>query len=466
MVVLDSFKCSLSFDLKPSKLFSMETTPDLRRSWYVLVVLMLAYISSFIDRQVLALLIEPIKRDFHVSDSQVGLLYGLSFALFYTFLGIPIGKLADTKNRKKIIVVGITVWSLMTAICGVTNSFWQLFLARMGVGVGEASLSPAAYSLITDMFPKNKLGTAMGIYNVGVFLGSGLSIFLVALIIKLVSVEGMWDLPIVGLIHPWQTVFFMVGIPGLLIVVLIWFTVQEPERLTAKIEAVPNAEVINYFKANKTVILSIFFGIAFMAFATYGATAWSVSSLVRNYGLKQAEAGVIFGLIVTVFSTGGVITGGRFADSLTKKGLLNGRLTVSFRAMMLSSVIGLCLVTLIATTYVPPMPVLLCLIAAFCFASSLPYAAAVAALQEVVPATMRGIFSALFLFVVNLIGIGLGPLAVGLINDTFFKTPQTILISMAISILFASIISATILRQGLAKFSQSVDNAKNVIIAQ
>ena len=189
----------------------METT-NLRRSWYVLIVLMLAYISSFIDRQVLALLVEPIKRDLNVSDSQVGLLVGLSFALFYTFLGIPIGKLADRKNRKKIILVGITIWSIMTALCGITNSYWQLFWARMGVGVGEAALSPAAYSLITDMFPKNKLGTAMGIYNIGVFLGSGLSIFLVALIIKLVSVEGMWVLPIVGQVHPWQTVFFIIFI--------------------------------------------------------------------------------------------------------------------------------------------------------------------------------------------------------------------------------------------------------------
>lgn len=443
----------------------METT-NLRRSWYVLIVLMLAYISSFIDRQVLALLVEPIKRDLNVSDSQVGLLVGLSFALFYTFLGIPIGKLADRKNRKKIILVGITIWSIMTALCGITNSYWQLFWARMGVGVGEAALSPAAYSLITDMFPKNKLGTAMGIYNIGVFLGSGLSIFLVALIIKLVSVEGMWVLPIVGQVHPWQTVFFMVGLPGLIIVLLIWLTIDEPKRLVVKTTTVPNAEVYSYFKKNKTVISSISFGMAFMAFATYGATAWTVSSLVRNYGLKQSEAGVIFGLIVTVFSTSGVIVGGRYADALTKKGILNGRLTVSFRGMLLSSIVSLGMVVLIASTVTPHITLLLVLMATFCFTSSLPYAAAVASLQEVVPATMRGIFSALFLFVINLIGLGLGPLMVGVINDVFFKTPPTILIAMTISMTLGSLISTLILKQGLAKFAQSIDNARNHLISE
>ena len=166
----------------------MNSTPNLRYAWYVVAVLMLAYISSFIDRQVLTLLVKPLKRDFNVTDTQVGLLIGFSFAIFYTFLGIPIGRMADRKNRKRIIVWGITIWSIMTALCGVTGSYNQLFIARVGVGIGESALSPAAYSLITDLFPRQKLGTALGIYNIGVYLGSGLSILLVALILKLVSV--------------------------------------------------------------------------------------------------------------------------------------------------------------------------------------------------------------------------------------------------------------------------------------
>ena len=139
----------------------MNSPSNLRYAWYVVAVLMLAYISSFIDRQVLTLLVKPLKRDFGVTDTQVGLLIGFSFAIFYTFLGIPIGRMADRKSRKRIIVYGIAIWSLMTAVCGITGTYNQLFLARIGVGIGEAALSPAAYSLITDLFPRHKLGTRL-----------------------------------------------------------------------------------------------------------------------------------------------------------------------------------------------------------------------------------------------------------------------------------------------------------------
>jgi MFS family permease len=436
---------------------SNQPTHSLRYAWYVVAVLMLAYISSFIDRQVLALLVAPIKRDFHVTDTQISLLIGFSFAIFYTFLGIPIGRMADSKSRKLIIIIGITVWSFMTAICGLANTYWALFFARMGVGVGEAALSPAAYSMITDLFPKNKLGTAMGIYNVGVFLGSGLSILLVALIIKLVQVEGMWTLPIVGEIHPWQTVFFMVGLPGLIIVLLIWATVKEPVRQNTNQEKITNAEIKAHFTKNKAAILSIYFGIACMAMATYGATSWTPTSLMRSYGMKQSEAGIIFGLMVTIFSTGGVIAGGRYADYLSNKGIINGRLLVGVRGMTISAILSIILMTLIFITTTPPLPMTLVLCAMFCFFSSFPYAAATAALQEIVPSSMRGIFSAFYLFVVNLLGLGVGPMLAALINDNIFKTENTLMLSMTIGMTIASIISAIVLKNGLKPFAKSIE---------
>ena len=134
---------------------------------------MVAYIFSFIDRQVIALLVEPIRADLQISDTQFSLLHGLAFAIFYAIMGIPIARLADTKSRPLIIAVGVFFWSIATAACGLTRNFWQLFIARMGVGVGEAALSPAAYSMITDLFPKSKLGLALGVYSVGSFLGAG-----------------------------------------------------------------------------------------------------------------------------------------------------------------------------------------------------------------------------------------------------------------------------------------------------
>ena len=437
----------------------MNSTPNLRYAWYVVAVLMLAYISSFIDRQVLTLLVKPLKRDFNVTDTQVGLLIGFSFAIFYTFLGIPIGRMADRKNRKRIIVWGITIWSIMTALCGVTGSYNQLFIARVGVGIGEAALSPAAYSLITDLFPRQKLGTALGIYNIGVYLGSGLSILLVALILKLVSVEGTWSIPFFGDIYPWQSVFFIVGIPGLLIVALIAFTIKEPERQNASKAAVSTQEVNRYFAANRQAILCLFFGIAFMAFGSYATTSWTPTLLVRHYGLTEAQAGLLLGSIVTVFSTGGVIVGGRYSDRLTQQGKADAKMRVGFIGMSIG--LFLALIVLVFFTLTPaPIQGFVVLLALCCFATSMPYGAATAAVQEMIPAPMRATFSALFLFVVNLLGLGGGPLMVGLLNDKLFHDPNQVHLSFAITLVMATGFSCFLLYTGLKPFVQSIENAK------
>lgn len=438
----------------------MNSTPNLRYAWYVVAVLMLAYISSFIDRQVLTLLVKPLKRDFNVTDTQVGLLIGFSFAIFYTFLGIPIGRMADRKNRKRIIVWGITIWSIMTALCGVTGNYNQLFIARVGVGIGESALSPAAYSLITDLFPRQKLGTALGIYNIGVYLGSGLSILLVALILKLVSVEGTWSVPFFGDIYPWQSVFFIVGIPGLLIVALIVFTIKEPERQNATKAAVSTQEVKNYFAANRQAILCLFFGIAFMAFGSYATTSWTPSLLVRHYGLTEAQAGILLGSIVTIFSTGGVIVGGRYSDRLTQQGRADAKMRVGFIGMSLGLTFALIVLAFFTLT---PAPIqgFVVLLALCCFATSMPYGAATAAVQEMIPAPMRATFSALFLFVVNLLGLGGGPLMVGLLNDKVFHDPNQVHLSFAITLVTATGVSCFLLFKGLKPFVKSIENAKD-----
>jgi MFS family permease len=206
-----------------------QTTPNLRYAWYVVFILMLANISSFIDRQILALLVAPIKRDMHLSDTQISLLMGLSFALFYTIFGIFIGRLADKYNRRNIIIGGITVWSLMTALCGGVNSYLQFFLARMGVGVGEATLGPSAYSMITDYFPKNRLARALSTYSMGVFLGSGLAILIGAALISGLPTSGTVNVPILGDIYHWQMLFIYIGLPGLIIALLL-FTIKRHMR--------------------------------------------------------------------------------------------------------------------------------------------------------------------------------------------------------------------------------------------
>ncbi|MDF7820123.1 MFS transporter [Runella sp. MFBS21] len=435
------------------------SSSSLRYAWYVVGVLMLAYISSFIDRQVLTLLVKPLKRDFGITDTQVGLLIGFSFAIFYTLLGIPIGRLADRKSRKSIILWGITIWSFMTVLCGVTDTYGELFWARVGVGIGEAALSPAAYSMISDLFPRQKLGTAMGVYNLGVYVGSGLSILLVALILKLINVEGMWHVPFFGEVYPWQSVFFMVGLPGLLIVLLIGFTIKEPARQQSRKEAVAFLEVTKYFRSNQASLLCLFFGIAFMAFASYATTAWIPTLLVRKYAFTESQAGLLLGVIITVFSTLGVYTGGRYADKLTKDGVADAKMRVGFQGMLIGTALaGVVLVMMIFKLI--PLILLVGLLAMICFFTSLPYGAATAALQEMVPAPMRATFSAFFLFVVNIVGLGGGPLAVGFINDKIFGDTQQVHLSWAISVLIGCSLSCMLLFKGLKPFVRSIDNAK------
>ena len=435
--------------------------PSLRYAWYVVAVLMIAYISSFVDRQVLTLLVKPLKRDFHITDTQYGLLVGLSFAIFYTFLGIPIGRLADRHSRKRIIVWGITIWSLMTALCGMAGSYNQLFLARIGVGVGEAALSPAAYSLITDLFPRHKLGTALAVYNIGVYLGSGLSILLVALVLKLISVDGLWTLPLIGNIFPWQSVFFLVGLPGLLIVILIALTIREPHRAIKGTVAIPVADLLAYYRQNQRAILHLFFGIAFMAFSSYSVTAWVPTLLERKYDLTASQAGLLLGGIITVFSTAGVLFGGRYGDRLTKQGVQDAKMRVGFVGMSFGATLGILLLAGFLFEIVS-LPVLIGLLILLCFFTAMPFGSATAAMQEMVPASMRATFSALFLFVVNIIGLTGGPSMVGVLNDQLFHDDTQVHLSLGIAIVFGTSLSALLLYRGLIPFASAVENARFV----
>ena len=203
--------------------------PSSTSAWYAVVILTIAYVVSFLDRQLLSLVVPLVKRDLLLTDTQVSLLLGLAFALFYTTMGIPIGRLADKKSRRAIIAAGISFWCLMTAACGLAKNYTQLFLARVGVGVGEATLSPSSLSMIGDYFPKEKRGKALGLFNIGVSVGSGIAFIIGGQIIAYVASRDNLILPIIGEIYPWQALFIMVGLPGLIVAALM-MTVKEPER--------------------------------------------------------------------------------------------------------------------------------------------------------------------------------------------------------------------------------------------
>jgi MFS family permease len=434
--------------------------PSLRYAWYVVVILMIAYVSSFVDRQILNLLVEDIKRDFKVSDTEVSLLQGFSFALFYTTLGIPIGRLADKYSRKGIIAVGIALWSFMTAFCGISANYWQLLLGRIGVGVGEAALTPPAYSMIADYFPKNKLAFAMSVYSMGIYIGSGLSLVLGALAIQLATIRPVWDLPLVGQVFSWQLVFFIVGLPGLLIAIWI-YTVREPERkgklmvkdaggnlVTAQVSL---SEVWAYIWANRGAFLGISLGIAFISLSAYAGSAWIPTYLQRVFGWTKVQAGLSYGTIVTLFATSGVIVGGRTADNWRKRGMTDGNI----RVCMVSAFGLMFLGGLYIFMPTPQLAILFLIIPAFL--SALPIGAAAAAVQDIMPNQMRGMASSIYFLILNLIALGFGPTAAALLTDYLFGDPKMVGYSLFIVGIISTSIAAVCLMIARKNYQYSLD---------
>ncbi len=423
---------------------------------YVLFVLTLAYTFSFIDRQILSLLVEPMKLDLQISDTKMSLLQGLSFAIFYTVMGLPLGRMADKYSRRGVISGGIALWSIMTAICGTVSSYSHLFLARMGVGVGEAALSPAAYSLIADTVDKKHLAKAISVYSMGIYLGGGLALIVGGMVIKWADGIGNFVLPFVGEIYSWQLVFLCVGLPGLLLAPLM-FSIKEPRthnKASAQTSA-PLHEVIQYFKNNRKTILFHNFGIACASLAGYGTLAWAPTFLIRNHGLSGPEAGLYFGIIVLVFGAGGVMSGGWIADKWYQSGCTDAKIRVGFLAALFG-VIPAMLYPLLGD-----LTLVLIFMSMSTFFTNFMMGVGPAAIQEVVPNNMRGQFSAFYLFIVNLIGLGLGPTAVALSTDYIFGMSSAINYSLAFVPTGALMLCALSLWCGLSPYRKSLAELKN-----
>ena len=268
-------------------------------AWYMVSVLMVAYMFSFIDRSILSLLVSPIRADLQISDTQFSLLHGIAFALFYTGLGIPIARLADRYSRKHIISIGIVVWSFATAVCGLAKNFVQLFTARMMVGVGEAALSPAAYSMITDSFPKNQLGRAMAVYNTGVFFGVGLAYVIGGIVVTAVADITITGLPVIGELKGWQLTFFIVGLPGVLIA-LFCIMLREPKRGYVNDEHIPVRQILRFMRTNWSTFVTHFFGFAALTLYFNGFMAWAPALINRRFDMPTGQAGIYLGYIVLV----------------------------------------------------------------------------------------------------------------------------------------------------------------------
>jgi len=383
------------------------TAPLAYRS-YVLAVLVLVYTFNFIDRQIVGILAIPIKTELHLSDSQLGMMGGLAFALFYTLLGIPIARLADRVSRTGIMTAALALWSLMTAVCGLTQNFSQLFLARVGVGVGEAGGVTPAYSLICDYFPSEERARALSVYSFGIPIGSAVGIALGGFITSLMS---------------WRMAFFIVGLAGLLITPLLKLTVREPLRgafdslrIARDDRSAPAGNSSSLLEvmallARKPSFWGLSLGASCASMMGYGLFFWAPSFLVRSFHLTLLHASLSYGGLVLVGGLFGIWFGGVFADryGAKRRAMYAFVPAIAFLATVPFYVVGVLSTTLWISFLVLLVPTALGL---------LWLGPVLAAIQHLVPAHMRATASALFLFINNLIGIGLGTTLIGVVSDT------------------------------------------------
>ena len=434
--------------MTPSRAANPKTTPrqaSLGYAWYVVLLLTAIYTLSFVDRQILSLLVAPVKRDLGISDTRIGLLQGLAFALFYTFMGLPLGRIADTRNRRNLIASGVVVWSFFTGLCSVTKSFGSLFLARIGVGVGEASLSPAAYSLISDYFPEERLGVAISVYYMGVFIGSSVAQLVGGIIVDYFAPTPMVHLPLLGAIASWRVTFLLVGAPGLLFAALV-YTIREPLRRNLLRTAEGASTKVSFLEALAQMrlrwqsVAGLSLGMVFQSMCTYSLTFWAPTFFQRVHGWTPGRSGRALSLILVTFGCFGMYVGGKLSDRWQKQGLCEGPLRVAVWSAVGTAVL------LPLAMIVPQAEWTLALMAPGIFFAALPMGTSVAALQRIFPNQVRGQVSALYLFVLNLGGLSLGPLLPGLFNDHLFHNGKMVGASVALTIGGAAVLMLVVFR--------------------
>ncbi len=395
---------------------------------YVLVILVLAYILSFIDRNILALLVGPIREEFALTDFQFSILHGWAFTLFYIFLGLPIGWLADRFSRKWIITSGIFLWSLMTCLCGLAKSFGGLFVTRIGVGVGEAALSPPAYSLMSDYFEPSRLRYATAIYTAGITVGSGTSYMIGGWLYDRFEAMGGLQLPALGLdFKAWQLTFVAVGLPGLLVAALFLF-VREPKRHTTaldKAEGIEFSDVTAHMKAHWQAYTGLILGMSMMAVIGYGMLTWLPEFLLRTYGMAKTEGGAWLGGIFIIGGTAGTFSGAVFAGMLEKRGYQDANMR------LIGIVAAVLVVPAVAAALMPLAEAALVLFALVTYLQYTHFGVGIAALQLITPNQMRAQVSALMLFSTNLFGLALGGSFVAFFTDFVYRSDGALNYSLA-----------------------------------
>lgn len=423
-------------------------------AWGVTICLSFGYALSFLDRELLSLVINPVKESFELTDFQVSLLLGPAFAIFYTVMGIPLGWAADRYNRTRLIAAGMSLWSVMTAFCGLSASFVQIFIARIGVGVGEAALTPSAVSLLSDYFPKNKLPFALSIYSIGLFIGAGMAGIGGGIVLEMLKGVTL-TLPFFGTLEYWQIGFLIAAAPGLLLAIII-LSLREPKRKEMAVDAHGNeqkasfAMAFSYMWTHKKMFLCIFIGGSMVAIIQYQAL-WYPELFMRNWGWTTAQAGPATGLPTIFGGISGLLLGGYYMSHQSKIGNKDVALKLAFFAA-----IGIALPAVI----MPLMSNTALAIGGVTiikFFVAMPLIAGTTAVRMAVPNQMRGQFTAMYFVAVGLVGATIGPVMPGFINTFVFgEGTDTLGYALSISAALTVPFSTTLLWIGWGEYKKHV----------
>ncbi|WP_433705321.1 spinster family MFS transporter [Paraburkholderia sacchari] len=430
---------------------------DSGQAWYILTVLTLAYSLAYIDRQLLNLLVEPIKQTLAISDTQLSLVQGIAFISAYLVASPLFGRLVDLTNRRNLLVVCICLWCGFTALCGKADTYEGLFIARLGVGASEACVFPLALSVIADCFSAKQMARAMSIFILGPMLGGGLSLVAGGFVIEFARALHQ-QFPILAQFQTWQLAFVLIGLPGILFALLVVVTVREPVRSSVNSERVDERQFTTgdsaaYLWQRRGFYVRILLGVGMLAIVVLGMPAWMPTYLIRTHGMPAALVGFRFGALVVGFGIAGALTGPWIVRRLEKRGYEDAPLRTAALAMI---PMMLCCASI---PFAPGATGALAAAAGTVFFFSLPTGCMSAALQLVAPNRMRGTVGALYSFFAQLIGFGAGPTLIALMTDHVFANPKMVGHSIAIVCTIASALAAWLLVTALPHYRRLLAEA-------
>jgi MFS family permease len=421
-----------------------------RYGWYITAVLMVAYTFSFLDRQILNLMVGPIKADLGISDTQFAMLTGGAFGLFYTVMGLPIGWLVDRVSRKKLIAGGIALWSLMTMLCGIARTFPALLFTRIGVGVGEATLSPSAYSMLSDSFDRTRLPRAMSLYATGIYIGAGTAMMLGGSIVEAIHRTPEVVLPILGATRSWHLVFLVVGAPGLL--VSLWMlTLREPARRHTASESDRSAPAAIWALLRRYPLMatSLFLGSAVISVLS-SMDAWYPELFIRKLGWDAAQTGHVNGVTSLTAGPLGMLAAGWLSSRMIARGQSDACLRLTAWSAALATVPAI-MMPLLPNGFAMGLMLL-----PLKFLGGFTPVLIPAAIQIVAPDRLRGQLGALFLFTTSIVGVTLGPVLPALINDFVLHDERALGLSLSVSALAVGPLAVLLLSIGLKEYRSRI----------